>query len=555
MDRQVFISYAAGDPDWTAERVEAFANVLDTLGVSVHLDVRYQESLGQNIAPAVWREWMDGCLRAATNVVCLCSERYAQAWQRKESLSGGCGVAFESARIERHLYDSKQNNHGRVIVVVSGAAGSDVVPGALKDACPKYEWGNSKDDRYLRSHLSGQGFQNIPLEPPIEDKDDPVQLSSETVDSMLRHQADHAADSLEKCPELWRALQRSKDLKDCLGGIVHDSPVEMICSLSTLSAVALQDVMLEVREVFKDVRDELSESQKRVRAAEAAVAIYLVCASLLIKVQSPSRLSGLPKLDSDTAANLFACLIGMAMAGGKLVLVQGNNSGLPMAEGALAVQLVGGVPGCEAKDEFERNLHALVVLGPGATESGLKVGKLDDQERANLIERLRARRKTRSRTVAMSVVLFAKDPPADGDTALVTDLGIPVFSMHHQIAYELLGGITAERLLAMLRELWLVVVDDMRGDRTSAEPPSRSETELSELVHALHALAESLGQHAASKEIQANAEALQRAVDADSPPQRDVLARTRETLDGLNQVGESAEKLIPRLLQLLNYFF
>lgn len=156
MDRQVFISYAAGDADWTAERVEAFADMLDTLGVSVHLDVRYQESLGQNIAPAVWREWMDGCLSAATNVVCLCSERYAQAWQRKESLSGGCGVAFESARIERHLYDSKQNNHGRVIVVVSGAAGSDVVPGALKDACPKYEWGNSKDDRYLRSHLSGR---------------------------------------------------------------------------------------------------------------------------------------------------------------------------------------------------------------------------------------------------------------------------------------------------------------------------------------------------------------------------------------------------------------
>lgn len=562
MERQVFISYAAGDTDWTAERVAEFAERLDALQVRVHLDVRHQRSLGQKVSPAGWRKWMAESLAAATHVVCLCSERYAQAWQRNQSLSGGCGVAFESTKIERYLYDKKQNNDGRVLVVVLNENWLKFVPEALNDPCPVYILGDDENDALLQAHLAGAslGMQHEDAGGQGGNGDSGtdelgVGLST-TVGAMLRHQADHAAELLSKCPELWRALQTSEDLKDCLNGKKLNSPHEMIQSLSALDADTLQEVMAEVRDSFSDIKTSFPESKNRIKAAEAVVATYLICLCLLIRVQSPSQLSGLPHLDSDSAANLFACLIGTVMAGGKLMLLHGNHADLPTAEGALAVQLTGGVPGCEPKDEFERNLHTLVVVGSQSHESGLKVGKLDRQERANLVQRLKMRRKARRRTVAISVVVFAKDAPADSDTTLVTDLKIPVFSMHHEVAYELLGGLSAENLLAMLGELWHVVGEDMRSDRSIVDAPQpHGEADLKELVSVLRALAASLGQHAASKDIQANAEALQRAVDEDSPPRRDVLAKTRETLDGLNHVGESAEKLIPRLLQLLNYFF
>lgn len=556
MERQVFISYAAGDTDWTAERVERLAEALRLLNVHVHLDLWHRRKGNRNLADAEWRKWMDESMASATHVACLCSSRYFEAWKRDQSVSGGCGVAFESTRIEAYLYEAKQNNKGHVLVLVSEQGGREVIPKALKDACPKYKYGNSDDDQFLWLHLSGESpADQLDKYGNELDMSESGKHSLSAVDAMLRHQADHAAELLNKCPELWRALQNSEDLKDCLDGNKPNSPHDMIGSLVALDAETLQEVMTEVRDVFCDIRASFPESKHRVKAAEAVVATYLICVCLLIKVQSPSQLSGLPPLDSDNAANLFACLIGTVIAGGKLLLVQGSDVDLPMAEGALAVQLTGGVPGCEPKDEFERNLHTLLVVGSRSHESGLKVGKLDAQERANLVHRLRDRRKGRSRTVAISVVLFAKDAPVDSDTALVTDLKIPVFSMHHAVAYELLGGLSAEDFVAMLGGLWRVVGEDMRSERSADSQQQHSEADLKELVRVLHFLAASLGPHAASKDIQANAEALQRAVDEDSPPQRDVLTKTKETLDGLNHVGESAEKLIPRLLQLLNYFF
>ncbi|MES2670340.1 MAG: SEFIR domain-containing protein [Pseudomonadota bacterium] len=153
MERQVFISYAAGDTDWTAERVAELAACLDRLQLQVLLDVRHQQSFGQKVPPAGWREWMSQSMATATHIVCLCSERYAQAWRRNESLSGGCGVAFESARIERYLYDHKQNNHGRVLALVCAAGKSNCVPESLSDACPTYVWGDSAEDALLQSHL------------------------------------------------------------------------------------------------------------------------------------------------------------------------------------------------------------------------------------------------------------------------------------------------------------------------------------------------------------------------------------------------------------------
>jgi hypothetical protein len=456
------------------------------------------------------------------------------------------------------LYYRKQHNHGWISTLRHGDATLDCIPEDLAHNCPKYRW--DEDVEALIQHLTKAGMHilssDVPMSATVPALESPQNTSTQSGSDLLRHQADHATELLSRCPELWRSFRSSKDLKRYLGGTMPDSPEAMIQALATLDANVLQGVMLEVRELFSEVRDAMPESRKRVDVAEATVAVYLICVCLLIRVQAPSSLSGLPQLDSDKAANLFACLIGAVMAGGKLMLVQSDDPDMPVAGGAICVQLTGGVPGCTPKEEFERNLHTLVMLGPAAAESGLKVGKLDRQERANLIERLRSRRKGGSRTVAMSVLVFAKDMLAESDATIVTELKIPVFSLHHDIAYELLGGLSAERLVAMLAELWRYVSQDMRGEGPpSAQAKQRDEVDLNEIISILRALSDALGQHAASKEIRSTADELQRAVDEDAPPRRDVLAKTRETLDGLNHVGESAEKLIPRLLQLLNFFF
>lgn len=176
MDRQVFISYAAGDTDWTAERVEAFAERLSKQGMHVHLDVWHQHSQGRKLAESEWRKWMRDSMASATHVVCLCSSRYREAWKRDESVSGGCGVAFESTRIDRYLYRVKQENKGRVLALVTERGGREVIPDALQDVCPPYTLGNADDEALLWSHLSGRGgAQGSATERPAEGKQKPLQ--------------------------------------------------------------------------------------------------------------------------------------------------------------------------------------------------------------------------------------------------------------------------------------------------------------------------------------------------------------------------------------------
>lgn len=176
MDRQVFISYAADDADWTAERVAEFAQWLDTLNVCVHLDVRHQQSVGEKLATSEWWDWMDASMASATHVVCLCSDRYAEAWERKESVSGGCGVALEATKIVAYLYDEKQNNKGRVLTVVGKSGHRGMIPNALKTVCPYYRFGHPEDDQLLWSHLSGRGgAQGSATERPAEGKQKPLQ--------------------------------------------------------------------------------------------------------------------------------------------------------------------------------------------------------------------------------------------------------------------------------------------------------------------------------------------------------------------------------------------
>ncbi len=475
----VFISYAANDPEWTTERVEDFARELDGLRVFVHLDVRYEASMKQFVAPADWRRWMDECLRTATNVICLCSERYAHAWVRDESLSGGCGVAFESARIERYLYDKKQNNHGRVLVVTASNL-QNVIPDALRDACPQYVRGREKDDLFLRSHLSAGRAQEEEKESNPGATENPAAPSDEASDAkpfagrsldglggtipldrnMLRHQADHAIKSLQAATAYWTALHASVNLNTWLTAQCLVSPSVFVESLPRLPAEILPRVMRELREVFKEEKGDFAKKEVE-DAASATVACFLFCTCLLIRADAGDALVGLPKVGERDAAHLLASLIALVMAGGRLELHPGEGV-LPRGSGTYRVQSVG----INAQFDFERQLFSELVKNRWSVSAGQKTGELSEDERKELMEELRDRRGDGVRTGAMCIIIDSEQSPMCG-VRVAREIGIPVFHVHADVAYALIG-VSEAALVTHLKLLWADVCSYHSPDAADA---------------------------------------------------------------------------------------
>src|SRR5262249_16679379 len=108
----VFITYAAEDPEWPGQRVEALAGKLQQAGATVLLD-RWAEQR-RRLSDAEWRQWMQLGLRSADHVLCLASTRYNSLSERRSVTPSGRGIAFESHAIKQWLYESKQANDGRV---------------------------------------------------------------------------------------------------------------------------------------------------------------------------------------------------------------------------------------------------------------------------------------------------------------------------------------------------------------------------------------------------------------------------------------------------------
>lgn len=480
----VFISYAANDLEWTAERVEDFARELDGLGVCVHLDVRYEASMKQLVAPADWRRWMDECLHTATNVICLCSERYARAWARDESLSGGCGVAFESARIERYLYDKKQNNRGRVLVVTVANL-SNVIPDALRDACPQYVLGREKDDRFLRSHLSAgrvwkketESNPGAPENPAAsseaEEVSDAKPSAGRSFDGlggtipldrkMLSHQADHADKSLQRASAYWASLQASVNLNAWLTAQCLGSPSVFVESLPPLPPETLPRVMRELREVFKERKRDFSEKDAEAAAA-ATVACFLLCTCLLIQAEAGDALVGLPKVGERDAAHLLASLIALVMAGGRLELRAGDGV-LPRGSGTHRVQSTG----INAQFDFERQLFSELVKNQWSVSAGQKTGELSDDERKELLEELRELRRDGVRTGAMCIIIDGEASPMSG-LGVAREIGIPVFHVHADVAHALVG-VSEAALVTHLKLLWADVCSYQSPDAADVASP------------------------------------------------------------------------------------
>jgi formylglycine-generating enzyme required for sulfatase activity len=164
MERQVFVSHAAGDPDWTPDKVEAVASAIRQSGIGVSLDHWHQRDVKRHLSLSEWRDWMDAAIRGSTHILCLTSPHYLRLWERRPEDAGGFGVAFESIRLIHGLYLLKQRSHGRILTLRPEDSDYECIPPDLVLDCPAYRWAADRDmllshvgQAELSAHAASQG--------------------------------------------------------------------------------------------------------------------------------------------------------------------------------------------------------------------------------------------------------------------------------------------------------------------------------------------------------------------------------------------------------------
>jgi formylglycine-generating enzyme len=163
MERQVFVSHAADDPDWTPEAIEAVASAIRDAGIGVRLDLWHERDMKRGLSLSEWRTWMDDAIRHSTHILCLVSPRYLRLWERRPEDAGGFGVAFESIRLIHTLYLLKQRNEGRIFTLRPEAQGFDCIPPDLVLDCTAYRW--TADRAKVLSHVGEAALARHGLPP------------------------------------------------------------------------------------------------------------------------------------------------------------------------------------------------------------------------------------------------------------------------------------------------------------------------------------------------------------------------------------------------------
>lgn len=171
MERQVFVSHAADDPDWTPEAIETVASAIRDARIGVRLDLWHERDMKRGLSLSEWRTWMDDAIRHSTHILCLVSPRYLRLWERRPEDAGGFGVAFESIRLIHTLYLLKQRNEGRIFTLRPEAHGFDCIPPDLVLDCTAYRW--AADRAKVLSHV-GEAALAGHIVPPSSPKPSPI---------------------------------------------------------------------------------------------------------------------------------------------------------------------------------------------------------------------------------------------------------------------------------------------------------------------------------------------------------------------------------------------
>lgn len=203
MERQVFVSHAKDDPEWTPDKVEAVASAIREAGIGVSLDHWHQRVAKRHLSLSEWRDWMDAAIRGSTHILCLTSPHYLRLWERRPEEAGGSGVAFESIRLIHGLYLLKQRSHGRILTLRTEDSDYDCIPPDLVLDCPAYRWVADRD--MLMSHV---GEAELPTHAAPQSRPPGVTLHAPPRPGMQAAQTrlPWASDSGEDTYGLWADL-------------------------------------------------------------------------------------------------------------------------------------------------------------------------------------------------------------------------------------------------------------------------------------------------------------------------------------------------------------
>jgi len=121
---RILISHACDDPDWPDAWVIILARHLEALGFAVDLDLLAPPLLRHLGSDTEWQDWMQTSLKAADHVLVLRSALYVQRVDvptQGQGLSGR-GLQFEFTELRNVLYNQRQRNMGRIVVLVAQEA-------------------------------------------------------------------------------------------------------------------------------------------------------------------------------------------------------------------------------------------------------------------------------------------------------------------------------------------------------------------------------------------------------------------------------------------------
>lgn len=473
MERKVFISHALDDPEWPESEVFKLAEEFEATDRKVCLDLRHETSRNNGMSDADWWQWMERELEASTHVVCLWSQRYAAAWKRDVSISRGNGLAYEIVWIQAYLNEVKQNNNGRVIVLVRGREALGGLPIVFKSVVYVCDHSDAAVMEKLKLMLAS-GKTDTPMSSLLHGK---VSVKPQKIDgsgflledivpvdgTLIRHQASFAAMRLRVAEQYWIAIAGSLSMRGLFPEEAFDSPARFVKVITSFrrkvhddgaslpDARALKDVMRETRRAFRQLHECAVRSDEELHSAAAAtVAVYLLCACLMIEAKASGVIVGLPKMEEQGAAPLLASLIAVSMVGGSLGLIGATEGVLPVGSGTRVMKIVGS----NIKDDFERQLYS-TTLGkkPWTFREGLKVGQLTSSQRDELLVALEEERDAGMHTRAICFVVETDVRPEPASFDLAEKIGVPVFHRHDEPAYEVLGMSDAT-LISLINHLW-----------------------------------------------------------------------------------------------------
>jgi hypothetical protein len=459
----VFISYAANDSDWPAEKVRRLGELLEALGVEVMLDQFYEQRMLPPRDPSIveWQDWMRKCVAEADQVVCLSSARYLEGASRNVKQVWGYGVAFESLRMIQQLYRNKGVNDGRTLVVRrEGLTLEGAVPEDLRYDCTQYEWpskavraiehatrlrrgefpasATALMDRLL-GELPGEPHRTIPEDEPPKWADG--------------HRQDEVTiDRLTEAPTFFAALKRDMASRlafrpypwtqaDALGFVV---------GLATADKTLARQVMLAVRRVLLRVPKPIDELTRK-----GAVALYMSCACRWVNSEMPALPAG-KAIRVPQMAGLSTAVLSAVLFGGEISLVGGAAG--PMAQHVYEVRTTAGE---SLSANLLRAIYVALHRGESSAREVARSDSDDPEQLKVLVARIRARIGQIQEVEESSFTLLLDQAEVFDGSAWSGTLGVQPFSLDPDLEADLFI-LSHHDLDAEIREFWQQV-DDSAG--------------------------------------------------------------------------------------------